>query len=118
MLKEFYKLRLSMYQKRKDYMEGMLEAEAKRLNNQARFITEKCSGELVVENKKRKTIVDELLRKGYLPDPVKDWKARVQSEDEEEPPPDEETQEEEEEQTTKKKTAVDSGINLPWYLVF
>lgn len=102
-----------MYQKRKDYMEGMLEAEAKKLNNQARFITEKCSGELVVENKKRKTIVDELLRKGYLPDPVKDWKMRVQQEEEEEEaPPDEDTQEDEDEQseTTKKKPAVDPGI--------
>lgn len=45
-LKEFYTLRLKMYQKRKDYLEGMLEAEAKRLSNQARFIMEKCDGKL------------------------------------------------------------------------
>ncbi|GJQ70860.1 Top2 [Trypoxylus dichotomus] len=111
-LKEFYKLRLHMYQKRKDFMEGMLEAEAKKLTDQARFITEKCSGELVVENKKRKTIVDELLRRGYIPDPVKEWKARVQSEEEEEePPPDEdaleEEQREEESKTSKSKAPTD-----------
>ncbi|KAJ8927719.1 hypothetical protein NQ314_019780 [Rhamnusium bicolor] len=61
-LKEFYTLRLKMYQKRKEYLEGMLEAEANKLSNQARFIMEKCSGKLTVENKKRKTIVDELIR--------------------------------------------------------
>ncbi len=35
-LKEFFELRLEYYQKRKDYLEGMLEAEALRLSNQAR----------------------------------------------------------------------------------
>lgn len=123
MLKEFYKLRLTMYQKRKDFMEGMLEAEAKRLNNQARFITEKCSGELVVENKKRKTIVDELLKKGYVPDPVKEWKIRILSEqEEEEPPPDDDTQEEEElevqTESNKKKPPADPGNNFFYFIFF
>ncbi|KAG5882166.1 hypothetical protein JTB14_002890 [Gonioctena quinquepunctata] len=83
-LKEFYTVRLKMYQKRKEYLLGILEAEAARLSNQARFIMEKCSGELTVENKKRKTIVDELIRRGYAPDPVQEWKARTQDGDEEE----------------------------------
>ncbi|KAF2905293.1 hypothetical protein ILUMI_00887 [Ignelater luminosus] len=57
-LQEFYTLLLKMYEKRKDYLEGFLEAEAAQLCNQARFIVEKCSRDLVVENKKRKTIAD------------------------------------------------------------
>merc|ERR1712029_34546 len=41
------------YVKRKAFLEGMLGADAAKLSNQARFIIEKCSGELVVENKKK-----------------------------------------------------------------
>jgi DNA topoisomerase-2 len=35
-LKEFFKLRLAYYGKRKDYLVGMLQAETQRLSNQAR----------------------------------------------------------------------------------
>ncbi|CAH0545849.1 unnamed protein product [Brassicogethes aeneus] len=106
-LKEFYDLRLKHYQKRKDYLEGVLEAEAAKLTNQARFIMEKCGGELVVENKKRKTIVDELIKKGYAPDPVKTWKER-NNEEEEAQAPEEEHDEDEEGSSTKKKKPVDT----------
>lgn len=104
-------MRLKMYQKRKDFLEGQLEAEASRLSNQARFILEKCSGELVVENKKRKTIVEELLKKGYDPDPVKSWRNRILL-DESQVDGDEDTQEEEEEEgaAAKKKPAENSGM--------
>lgn len=109
-LEEFYTLRLKTYQRRKEFLEGMLEAEAAKLSNQARFIMEKCNGTLVVENKKRKTIVDELLKRGYAPDPVKEWKKAML---EEEDAADEEGQEEEEEQTTtsskKKAPPADPG---------
>ena len=73
-LEQFYKLRLEYYQKRKNFLEGMLEAEALKLTNQARFILEKCDGSLVVENKKKKVMVDELQRRGFDSDPVKKWK--------------------------------------------
>ena len=52
----------------------MLEAEALKLSNQARFILEKCDGSLVVENKKKKNMIAELQRKNFDPDPVKKWK--------------------------------------------
>lgn len=107
-LQEFYPLRMKMYQKRKDYLLGVLEAEASKLSNQARFIMEKCSGELVVENKKRKTIVEELLKRGYAPDPVKEWKKRMTEEEEEEDDLVEE-EESQEEDPKKKKKAPDSG---------
>lgn len=35
-LREFYDVRIEFYDKRKSYMEGMLEAEATKLSNQAR----------------------------------------------------------------------------------
>ena len=73
-LREFYDLRLVYYGKRKKYLEGMLEAEALKLSNQARFILEKCDGSLVVENKKKKNMIAELQRKNFDPDPVKKWK--------------------------------------------
>lgn len=41
-----------------------------------RFIIEKCDGVLVIENKKKKVMIDELKKKGYDPDPVKAWKIR------------------------------------------
>merc|ERR1712242_581460 len=74
-LREFYDLRLVYYDKRKKYLEGMLEAEALRLSNQARFILEECDGTLTVENKKKKVMIEELQRRKYDPDPVKKWKA-------------------------------------------
>nr|CAD7454987.1 unnamed protein product [Timema tahoe] len=73
-LKEFYKLRLMYYDKRKAYLEGMLKAESMKLSNQARFILEKCSMELVVENKKKKVMIAELKKRGYDVDPVRAWK--------------------------------------------
>jgi len=73
-LREFYDLRLKMYEKRKAYMVGSLAGEAKKLSNQARFILEKCDGSLKVENKKKQLMIDELSRRGYDSDPVKAWK--------------------------------------------
>jgi DNA topoisomerase II len=77
LLKEFYGLRLEYYEKRKVYLEGQLGAEAELMTMKARFIMEKCDRSLVVENKKRKVMIDELIKRGYTPDPVKEWKRRV-----------------------------------------
>jgi len=73
-LGEFYGVRLEYYAKRKAFLEGMLGAEAAKLSNQARFIIEKCDGSLVVENKKKKSMMAELQRRNYDPDPVKRWR--------------------------------------------
>ncbi|XP_020282371.1 DNA topoisomerase 2 isoform X2 [Pseudomyrmex gracilis] len=73
-MKGFYKVRLEMYHKRKDYLEGILQAEAAKLSNQARFILEKCDGTLVIENKKKKDMIAELVRRNYESDPVTAWK--------------------------------------------
>ncbi|XP_050533091.1 DNA topoisomerase 2 isoform X2 [Daktulosphaira vitifoliae] len=71
---EFYSVRLEFYGKRKAYLEGMLGAEAAKLTNQARFIVEKCDGDLRIENRKKSEMVKELVRRGYNSDPVKAWK--------------------------------------------
>jgi DNA topoisomerase II len=109
-LQEFYNLRLEFYQKRKVYLEGMLQAEADKLSNQARFIMEKCDRTLVVENKKRKVMIDELIKRGYEADPVKEWKRRIKAEDAEEAGDEEEETEEVDEKpgkSSKPKAPVD-----------
>lgn len=63
-----------MYQKRKDYLMGALQAEAAKLSNQSRFICEKCDGTLTVENKKRKEMIAELIRRKYDSDPDAAWR--------------------------------------------
>lgn len=100
-LSEYYKLRLEYYGKRKDYLEGMLQAEADKMSDQARFIVEKCDRTLVVENKKRKIMIEELIKRGYRADPVKEWKRRVAREEVEEEEAQENAEEEEEEEDVK-----------------
>ena len=102
-LVEFYNLRLEYYGKRKAYMEGMMGAEAAKLSNQARFILEKCRGDLKIENKKKQAMIEELTRRKYDSDPVKAWKeSQDVDEDEEEAVP--EGEEANQEQITAKKS--------------
>lgn len=73
-LKDFCQLRSKKYVERKDFILGMLTAEVKRLENQARFITEKIDGVISIFNKKKKDLIKLLLDRGYDSDPVKAWK--------------------------------------------
>ncbi|XP_061518978.1 DNA topoisomerase 2 [Anopheles gambiae] len=98
---EFYTVRLDFYGKRRAYLLGMLQAEADSLSDKARFIMEKCNGTLVVENKKRKALIDELIKRGYRADPIQEWKRRVQTNDEEEEDQQGEGEEEEEQEDVK-----------------
>lgn len=93
-MKEFFTVRLSFYGKRKDYLSGVLQAESRRLSNQARFICEKCDNVLIVENKKAKVLVEELRRRNYDPDPVRVWKKQQKNNAEEEVEPEAEEGEE------------------------
>ncbi|XP_055857462.1 DNA topoisomerase 2 [Episyrphus balteatus] len=102
-MKEYFPLRLEYYQKRKDYLVGQLTAQADRLTDQARFILEKCERTIVVENKKRKAMIDELIKRGYKPDPVKEWQQRIKADQEEEPEDDEGGEEEAETTSVKKE---------------
>lgn len=75
-VREFYPVRLDYYVKRKMYYEGILEAEALKLENQARFIAEKNDRILVMENIKRKDFIAQLIKRNYDSDPVKAWKKK------------------------------------------
>lgn len=102
-LRSYFPLRLEYYTKRKDYLVGQLTAQADRLTDQARFILEKCERTLVVENKKRKAMIDELIKRGYRPDPVKEWQTRINQQEEEEPDSGEEEEEAASTSTVKKE---------------
>ncbi|VDL96499.1 unnamed protein product [Schistocephalus solidus] len=73
-LKEFFELRLEWYNKRKSYLEGMLSAEARRLENQARFVLEKIQGKISIENRAKRDLIRLLKEHNYEPDPVHAWK--------------------------------------------
>ncbi|XP_015124561.1 DNA topoisomerase 2 isoform X3 [Diachasma alloeum] len=73
-LRGFYKVRMDAYIRRKEYLQGILKAEVSKLSNQARFIVEKCDGDLIIENKKKKDMITELVRKNYASDPIVAWK--------------------------------------------
>ncbi|KAH9419744.1 DNA topoisomerase 2-beta [Dermatophagoides pteronyssinus] len=75
-LQEFFPVRLEYYAKRKAYYEGILEAEALKLENQARFILEKNDRVLVMENIKKKDFIATLVKRNYDSDPVKAWKKK------------------------------------------
>ncbi|KAG1705837.1 DNA topoisomerase 2-beta [Nymphon striatum] len=73
-LKEFFTVRLEFYHKRKAYLDGMLSAEASKLDNQVRFILEKISGKVAVGNEENKESIRILEELGYDSDPVNVWK--------------------------------------------
>ncbi|KAI0978809.1 hypothetical protein GJ496_000179 [Pomphorhynchus laevis] len=76
-LKDFFTVRLSVYEEQKKYRIGQLSAESLRLDNMARFILEKIDGTIKVENVKKKTILETLKQRNYDPDPVSAWKAKI-----------------------------------------
>ncbi|KAM4622820.1 DNA topoisomerase 2-alpha [Discoglossus pictus] len=111
-LREFYELRLRYYGLRKDWLVGMLTAEASKLSNQARFILEKIEGKIVIENKPKKELIQILVQRGYDSDPVKVWKQTQAKEEAGE-------LQEEEEEVTESATGPDFNylLNMPmWYL--
>uniref|UniRef100_A0A0N5ASB9 DNA topoisomerase 2 n=1 Tax=Syphacia muris TaxID=451379 RepID=A0A0N5ASB9_9BILA len=74
---EFFETRKRKYIERKAFQEGMLKAQSERLSNQARFILGKIKGEILIENKRKAAIVEQLVKKGFDPDPVKKWREYV-----------------------------------------
>ncbi|XP_068119452.1 DNA topoisomerase 2-alpha [Hyperolius riggenbachi] len=110
-LREFFELRLRYYGLRKDWLLGMLTAEASKLSNQARFILEKIEGKIVIENKPKKELIQMLVQRGYDSDPVKTWKQTQEKEEAGELL--------EEEETEASTTGPDFNylLNMPmWYL--
>ena len=74
-LVDFYHIRLPFYEKRKQYLEGKLDAEALKLSNEARLIEMICDGSLKIADKKIEEAVRLLQQNKFEPDPVKKWRA-------------------------------------------
>ncbi len=87
-LEDFYLLRLSYYQKRKEHLVDQLKLMYDRLSNQARFVQMIINRQLVVSNRKRADIVADLRKNDFRPFP-KQGKAAVAAEIEDAEPVDE-----------------------------
>ncbi|KAF2773469.1 type II DNA topoisomerase [Teratosphaeria nubilosa] len=59
-MEEFYRERLSMYQRRRKHMLDVMQNELEKLTNQARFVQMIIDGKLVVSKKKKAVLVTEL----------------------------------------------------------
>ncbi|EOD22469.1 hypothetical protein EMIHUDRAFT_458166 [Emiliania huxleyi CCMP1516] len=66
-LRDFYALRLSFYEKRKLHLQDKLTGEWSKLDNRMRFVLAVISGELKIANRKKADLVAELAQKGYAP---------------------------------------------------
>ncbi|KAG2241613.1 hypothetical protein Bca52824_090186 [Brassica carinata] len=70
-LEEFFVLRLQYYEKRKKVILENLELELLKLENKVKFILGVVSGEIIVNNRKKSDLVQELRRRGFTPFPKK-----------------------------------------------
>lgn len=64
-MEEFYEIRLRFYERRKDYLISKLVRDLEILSNKERFIIEVVEEKLILRNKKRAKIVEELKARGY-----------------------------------------------------
>ncbi|GME79372.1 unnamed protein product [Ambrosiozyma monospora] len=90
-IEEYYHVRLDFYQRRKDYLAQSFSNQLEKLSYQARFIKMVIEGDLVVSNKKRVVIIEELQKLGFpgfdkdnKPVRVENIKVEMDSEEEEE----------------------------------
>ncbi|TDH72733.1 hypothetical protein CCR75_003686 [Bremia lactucae] len=66
-MEEFYAIRLEYYQLRKKAMLYKLQDQIKLLSNKARFVLSVVEGKLVVNNRKKAELLEELAVEGYDP---------------------------------------------------
>lgn len=89
-LREFYDERRRCYDRRREYIIGMLKAECEKLENHARYIDDKEMFDFIGKRPSLKALIQRLIDRGYAPDPVRKWKKSLQKELEE---PDDEAEE-------------------------
>ncbi|OJD18168.1 hypothetical protein AJ78_01780 [Emergomyces pasteurianus Ep9510] len=68
-LREFYSVRIKLYEKRKQYMLSQMQRDLEKLSNQARFVQMIIDGKLVISKKPKTQLVKELKEKGFKPFP-------------------------------------------------
>lgn len=83
-LEEFYQFRLNMYTERKKHWLGVYHQDYRKLQNQARFIQEIMDEDLVVNKKKKTTIIEELRERDYEAFPPKSQDANKKKSTDEE----------------------------------
>ena len=64
-LQEYFPLRLSLYEARREALLARLDREWRRMDNKVRFILSVVDGSLVVSNRKKAELLQELARQGY-----------------------------------------------------
>uniref|UniRef100_A0A0N5CBC8 TOP4c domain-containing protein n=1 Tax=Strongyloides papillosus TaxID=174720 RepID=A0A0N5CBC8_STREA len=99
-------VRKKRYIERKEFLVGMLEAQSKRLINQARFIVAVNKGKIIWQNR-LKSIVDQLINEKFDPDPVKAWKDHIKKKELEMCG---EVEMEKEEESEDNETSTDAGL--------
>jgi DNA topoisomerase-2 len=77
---DFFTARLDLYKKRREYLLRVAEAELRRMSNKARFILSVVDGDLVLNNRKRADIEEELEQKGF--DKLTNQKKSISASDE------------------------------------
>ncbi|TPX65567.1 hypothetical protein SpCBS45565_g05063 [Spizellomyces sp. 'palustris'] len=82
-MNEFYELRLEFYQRRKHWLVGRLRRELTKLENQVRFVLEVINGNLVIQNKKRTAVIEQLKARKYAPISKTNEGSMVEHDDEE-----------------------------------
>ncbi|KAK1937919.1 DNA topoisomerase 2 [Phytophthora citrophthora] len=64
-MEEFYGIRLEFYDRRKKSMLQKLQDQIKLLSNKARFVLSVVEGKLIVNNRKKQELLEELVAEGY-----------------------------------------------------
>ncbi|ETK71439.1 hypothetical protein F441_21807 [Phytophthora nicotianae CJ01A1] len=64
-MEEFYGIRLEYYERRKKSMLQKLQDQIKLLSNKARFVLAVVEGKLIVNNRKKQELLEELIAEGY-----------------------------------------------------
>lgn len=68
-LQDFFDVRLRLYQKRKGFIAEKITSDYKKMDNKVRFILEVISGAVVINNRKKVDVLEDLRAKGYAPFP-------------------------------------------------
>ncbi|XP_017460843.1 PREDICTED: zinc finger and SCAN domain-containing protein 12-like, partial [Rhagoletis zephyria] len=100
---------MKLYEERKRYYEGLLQAEVLFLDNQVRFIREMNGGIIKMEKVKEATLTRQLIERNYDSDPVKAWKRQYAPEDETKKKKDGEENDAEEEDSAEKEEEKEEG---------
>jgi len=90
-IRDFYDVRLGLYQRRKEHLADVLTRDWTVLDNKVRFITEIVNGSLVVQKRRKGEIVAELKARGYHSVALTEGQRPVEEEGVEPPQSDEPT---------------------------